>query len=131
MTNQQMEQQASLIRARWTRKETTFERIARESREREKAESPVTKTVTAEEYRANVTAKRPLGPQDVGMLLALEADKLMPPALQAKENRRVRSRLIRFIANPDLSGGESPEDWEWDMWPDLYERYIELQKHRR
>lgn len=119
---QQIEDTAQKIRSRW---------LAGRDAERLKAAAPAPtstaspcKTITAEDYVANVTAKRPLGPQDLGMLTALEADLHAAPWLKARDVRRRRKQLIHAMKFPDLSG--LMDDIDEDALrenPDLAERY--------
>jgi len=97
--------------------------------------SPATRVcpdLTVDQYVSNVTAKRPLNDSDVGMIAALTVDQWGPYWLtKTREERKIRARLIRYMRNPDPSGMDQPEDEEWNLFPELYERFQEQQKNRR
>jgi hypothetical protein len=124
MTNTEIETQASRIRSRWLAiRDGQRTAVSADSAS---PASPSTK-ITAENFVAGL--KRPLNPNDLGFIAALEADTHAPHWLKSREQRRARRRLERQIRVPDLTGLSSPDEQALKDNPDLAARWDEQIKN--
>ena len=99
MTEQQMEREADNIRRNWT------------------APAPPAST-PAEAYIQDVTAERPLGPGDVGMLQAL-GHYGTSPLFMSRDQKLERKQLIQHLKHRDPTGLSGPDTEALNRHPDL------------